>query len=212
MGLRKTEIHGLKYSDVDFTKRKITIQRQLGRKITEKNNITPGQFTKQEIPTKTKSSVRELDLPDIIYEAIVEEKAKYIKNRSRRINDKTTPFKDYGYICCSTYGNPRSAYFHNKYFRELLENNNLPYIRFHDLRSTFTTILITNNFSSKAISKILGHAKEIITLDIYTDKKNVLNDVVDPINKFLDTVIVKNEDDEIKDAINTVQDIIINSL
>ena len=45
----------------------------------------------------------------------------------------------------------------------LLLDNNLPDIRWHDLRSTFCTLLLKNNFNSKAVSKLMGHAKELIT-------------------------------------------------
>ena len=76
-----------------------------------------------------------------MFNAIVEERKKYERNRSRRINDKNNPFLDLNYICCSTYGHPRSKSFHYKYFKKLLKENNLPNIRFHDLRHTYATRL-----------------------------------------------------------------------
>lgn len=148
---------------------------------------------------KTKSSNRTLNIPDLVFEAILDEKAKYDKNRRRRINDKTTPFKDLNFICCSTYGNPRGKSFHIKKFKLLLAENNLPDIRFHDLRATYTTILINNQFSPKAVSKLLGHSNEIITLDIYTDKENVINDLTVPLENFIKNL---KRDDDYKEKIN----------
>lgn len=89
-------------------------------------------LTKQEIKLKSVSSERILDIPDIVFEAIINEKKKYEKNKNRRINDKTNSFYDYNYICCSTYGKPRSKDFHRKYYIKLLKENNLPNIGFHD--------------------------------------------------------------------------------
>ena len=65
-------------------------------------------LTKQRIKLKTKNSERVLDIPDYLFEVILEERKKYEKNKRRRINDKNNPFLDQGYVCCSTYGKPRS--------------------------------------------------------------------------------------------------------
>jgi len=123
MGLRKQEINGLKYSDIDFIHRTLKIQRQLGKKAnTDNSELKVGEYTKQEIEVKTFSSNRELEIPDILFEEILDEKKKYEKNKRRRINDKTTPFKDYDFIICSTYGNPRSKRFHFKYWKQLIQH------------------------------------------------------------------------------------------
>lgn len=152
MRLRKSEIYELKYSDVDYIHRTLKIERQLGKKPNMDNkNFKLEEYTKQEIPVKTFSSIRELNIPDIVFEAILEEKKKYEKNKNRRINDKTTPFKNYDFICCSTYGNPRSKSFHFRHWKEFLQKCNLHNIRFHDLRASFCTILLKNNFSMKAV-------------------------------------------------------------
>lgn len=46
------------------------------------------------------------------------------------------------YICCSAYGRPRSKGFHCKYYKQLLAGSGLPDIRWHDLRSTYCTLLL----------------------------------------------------------------------
>ena len=190
MGLRISEINGLKYSDIDFVHRKIKIQRQLGVNPNSTEEIKKKKmYTCQEIPVKTFSSNRELIIPDIVFEAIIEEKAKYERNKRRRKNDKINPFRDLDYICCSTYGKPRGKGFHNNYFKELLKANNLPNIRFHDLRHTYSTILIMNNYDLKAVSKLMGHANEIITIDIYTDKSKIILDCLDELNPYINEVL-----------------------
>ena len=109
MGMRLSEINALKYSDIDYISRKIKIQKQIGRDLKKKKQECKAKtFTKQEIGLKTKSSYRTLDIPDLLFEAILEQKTLYEKNKRRRINDITTPFSDDDYICCSTYGRSRS--------------------------------------------------------------------------------------------------------
>ena len=195
MGLRRGEINGLKYSDVDYMNQTLTVRRQLGKAPnTVREDFQAKTFTKQEIRLKTDSSYRTLPIPDYVFEEILKERKKYEANRKRRINDKNNPFYDGDYICCSTYGKPRSKVFHFKYYKKLLQENNLPDIRWHDLRSTFCTLLIKNNYSPKAISKLMGHAKEIITLDIYGDNAQIIADGVEEIQPFMNEVMPKKID------------------
>lgn len=80
MGLRRSEINGLKYSDVDYINRTLKVERQLGRKHnTSKEDFAPKTFTKQEVGLKTGSSYRDLPIPDIVFEAVLEERQKYEK-------------------------------------------------------------------------------------------------------------------------------------
>ena len=57
------------------------------------------------------------------------------------------------------------------------------------MRSTFCTLLLKNDFNPKAVSKLMGHAKEIITMDMYGDNRGVIADCVDEIQPFLDEVL-----------------------
>lgn len=95
------------------------------------------------------------------------------------------------YICCSTYGRPRSRDFHFKLFKKLLKENNLPDIRWHDLRHSYATLLLKNEFNLKAISKILGHAKEIVTADNYIDNQEIIADGVSELVDYMDEVLPK---------------------
>ena len=114
----------------------------------------------------------------------MEERKKYEKWRSRR----KAVFHDDGYICCSSYsGKPRSKDFHWRHYKELLKKTGLPDIRWHDLRSTYCTLLLSKDFNPKAVSKLMGHAKELITMDVYGDNKEIIADAVcDPMDVFPD--------------------------
>ncbi len=175
MGLRRREINGVKFSDVDYINRTLKVQRQLGKKIgSKKEDFAPKTFTKQEVRLKTPSSYRDLPIPDYVFEAILEQRKIYERQKSRR----TGTFQDLDYICCSSYGRPRSKDFHWTHYKKLLVDNELPDIRWHDLRSTFCTILLKNDFNPKAVSKLMGHAKELITMDVYGDNRGIIAEVL----------------------------------
>ncbi len=151
-----------------------------------------------------------LDIPDLVFNAILEERGKYERHRSRRINDKHNPFRDWDYVCCSTYGKPRSRGFVFKYFEAIKQENNLPDLSWHKLRTTYTTILAKNDFSMKAISILLGHSSEIITFENYTDKNEIIYDCLEDLEPFIESVIPKKKTEEsIADCTDIETDIIM---
>lgn len=81
-GVRLTS---LKYSDVDYVNRTLTVQRQLGiEPNSRKEDFAPKTFTKQEIGLKSESSYWVLPIPDYVFEAILEERKQYEKHRNKR--------------------------------------------------------------------------------------------------------------------------------
>lgn len=192
MGLRRSEIIGVKYSDIDYVNRTLKIQRQLGRIAnTKKEDFKKKTYTKQEIDLKTDSSYRTIPIPDYVFNAILEQRKIYEKNQKRRKKE----FQDLGYICCSSYGRPRSKDFHWQHFKKLLQDTGLPDIRWHDLRSSFCTILLKNNFSPKAVSKLLGHSKEMITVDFYGNMLEIIEDCLEELQPFIDDVLPDRKKD-----------------
>ena len=155
-------------------------------------------MTKQELGLKTPSSYRTLKIPDYVFQAILEQRKIYEKNKSKRKKE----FLDEGYICCSTYGHSRSKDFHYKYFKKILEENNLPNIRWHDLRSSYCTLLLKMNFSPKAVSNLMGHAKELITVDVYGDNAQLITDNTEALDQFIQelTLLPYEEFDAVQDS------------
>ena len=99
----------------------------------------------------------------------------------------------------STYGNPRSKCYHHKYYKDLLKSLDLPDIHFHQLRNTYATILLKNSFNSKGVSHLLGHAKEIISVDVYGDTQEIIEDCLDVLEPFIEEVIPKERKDQYYD-------------
>lgn len=61
-----------------------------------------------------------------------------------------------------------------------------PDIRFHDLRHTYASMLLSEELSVKAVSNTLGHAKSIVTVDVYGDKARIIGDGTDAMRPTLE--------------------------
>ena len=199
MGLRRQEINGLKYSDVDYINRTLTVERQLGKELDRNPNASgENPMTKRELPLKSSSSKRVLPIPDYVFEAVLKERKIYEKNRSRR----KSQFLDADYICCSSYGKPRSKDFHWRHYKNLLKSAGLPDIRWHDLRSTYCTLLLKSDFNPKAVSKLMGHAKELITVDVYGDNQNIIPEEIPELVSYMNDVMPKKRSgQDLKDVV-----------
>ena len=86
--------------------------------------------------------------------------------------------------------------------KKLLEENNLPNIRWHDLRSSYCTLLLKMNFSPKAVSNLMGHAKELITVDVYGDNAQLITDNTEALDQFIQelTLLPYEEFDAVQDS------------
>ncbi len=185
---KKCAINAVKYSDIDYVNRTLSVERQLGKELDRTPHGKTKGMTKCELPLKTPSSRRILPIPDYVFEAILEERKKYEKWRSRR----KSVFHDDGYICCSNFsGKPRSKDFHWRHYKELLKRTGLPDIRWHDLRSTYCTLLLNNDFSPEAVSRLMGHAGELITIDVYGDNTNIIPEEIPELISYMDEVMPK---------------------
>lgn len=178
LGLRMGEIVGLKYSDVDYIRRTIHVQRQLGN---TSESTTGTQKQKLEGSTKTPAGNRVLKLPRIVLEAIMKERTKYERLRSRR---KVT-FQDFDFICCSSYGKPRSRNYFWKPLKDLLKENGLPNMKWHGLRHSYTTLLLKENCSLGEVSRSLGHTKASFTADVYADMATIIQGIVPDVDRYL---------------------------
>ena len=104
-------------------------------------------------------------------------------------------------------GKPRSKDFHWRHYKELLKKAGLPDIRWHDLRSTFCTLLLKNDFNPKAVSELMGHAKELITMDVYGDNANIIPEEIPELLSYMEEVMLDKSRGD--DTESTMQDIMI---
>jgi integrase len=78
-------------------------------------------------------------------------------------------WREYGLVLASEAGEPLNRHhLTSRHFKGLLKRAGLPEIRFHDLRHTCATLLLSKNVNPKIVSEMLGHASIAITLDTYS--------------------------------------------
>ncbi len=150
LGLRRGEVLGLKWSDIDFKNKVLHIQR----------TATPHRNGYIFTDCKTDKSNRFLQLSDYLISKFLE--WQNIQN--------TFDFENIiEFVFTQENGKIYSATTLNKKYKEILKKCDLDTnIRFHDLRHTFASYLISENVSVPIVSQMLGHSKVSTTLDIYT--------------------------------------------
>ena len=148
LGLRRGEVLGLKWSDINKSNSTVQIQR----------TATPVNGGYVFSDCKTEESFRTLLLPE------------YLKEKLVNWQRLQSTFFDVPpeYIFCTRNGRIFSATTLNKQYRKALADCNLnTKMRFHDLRHSFATHLINSNVAVNTVSNMLGHSKTSTTLDIY---------------------------------------------
>ena len=140
-GLRRGELLGLKWSDIDFGKQVIHVHRQVQR--------VKGEVI--EAPLKTKNSYRNVSISKDAVDILKELK-------------KNNPSC---YVFPSPNGGPISPDSVEHMLHRVLERAGLERVRFHDLRHTFATIALQNGVDIKTVSSMLGHFSAGFTLDTY---------------------------------------------
>lgn len=153
-GMRREELNGLQWSDIDFNNKTISINRV---------RIAVGKETKIETP-KTVNSRRTILVSDYSINLLKELKNEQIT--LYKSNNKTLTNSCFIFInekCEPIYPDTLS-----KRFNKIIKNNNLKKITFHELRHTNASLLINSNIDINSVSKRLGHANVSTTLNIYT--------------------------------------------
>src|SRR5206468_6039314 len=78
------------------------------------------------------------------------------------------PWQEQDYIFCTSHGSPFHVTYILNSFRSLLKKASLPRIRFHDMRHSAATLLLSMGTHPKVVQEILGHSNIRMTMDIYS--------------------------------------------
>lgn len=147
-GLRIGEICALRWEDIDFAEKVLHIHSTVSR--IESDN-TDGSKTKLIIDfPKTKSSYRDIPIPEKLYFLILEK--------------SNLSFSKYVISDNDCFMNPRT--FEYRFHRHLNECG-IKSVNFHVLRHTFATRCIEAGVDIKSLSEMLGHSNVSITLNTY---------------------------------------------
>lgn len=163
-GMRRGELLGLKWQDIDFKKKTITIRHNL----VETNSGPLLQDT-----VKTNNSYRTIDISDKVIEILKIHRKRRSEEYLALHNDKKTdlnnPDKKESLVFVSANGTPVSPRNMDKYFRFAVKQMNLPDIGgMHSLRHTYATRMLELGVNPRYVQERLGHANITITLGTYS--------------------------------------------
>ena len=154
LGLRREEMCGLRWKDVDFQGKTLCIHRartMAGSQVIEKD-------------TKNRSSTRLLHMPDEVVRVLRAERRQQRENRLFY----GVEYHNTGYVLTWPNGEPYLPNYLTEVFSKFIRKNRLPKLTLHGLRHTFATLANHSGATIYNISKSLGHSTVATTSMIYT--------------------------------------------
>ena len=152
-GMRRGEIVGLKWGDIDFENQKISVRRSIykpkGKKACEKE-------------PKSKYGIRTISIPEKLCKTLVA----YRAQQDRHISFLGDAWKKLDYVFTEEDGNVMNPQTPTRQFSKFLKRHNIRHLKFHGLRHTSATLLLANGCDIKTVSTRLGHA-DLDTTNIY---------------------------------------------
>jgi integrase len=154
-GLRRSEVAGIKWDAVDFLNNTITIR----------NTVVPvnGVLHFKE-STKNDASFAILPMPKMIRNRLLDWRYQQAEYQRLQPND----YVESDYVCTHINGELIKPDYISQHFTILLRNIGMPHIRFHDVRHSSASFLLSLGFSMKEIQVWLRHGDIQTTMNIYT--------------------------------------------
>ena len=154
LGLRRGELLGLQWSDIDFEKNQIHVVRN--RVVVNGKSIVKDP--------KTESSCRTVDVPVQLIQKLHRHKMKCWSNRMRMGQNYTVT----DYVIVHPDGKPIYPEYLSQLFTKLQKKAGLPKCRFHDLRHLCASIMLMQGVNVKVAQEHLGHKDISTTMNIYS--------------------------------------------
>jgi len=154
LGLRRGELLGLQWDDIDWENKQIHVTR---------NRVVVGGKSVIKEP-KTESGVRTVNVPDPLLQKLHQHKAKCLANRLRMGKNYTVT----DFIIVHPDGKPIYPEYLSQMFTKLQDAAGLPKCRFHDLRHLCASIMFLQGVDVKTAQQVLGHKDFTTTMNIYT--------------------------------------------
>ena len=151
-GMRRGEIVGLKWPDINFDKQCLSVKRSIYKPKGEKSI---------EKEPKSHSSFRTIAIPNCLCETL----KKYKKSQEDYSLSLAT-WQNLEYVFTDKNGNVMNPQTPTKQFSKFLDRHNIRHLKFHCLRHTSATLLLSNGCDIKTVSARLGHSS-IETSNIY---------------------------------------------
>lgn len=186
-GMRRGELLGLKWQDIDFQGSLLRVRRTLNRVPTV---LGEGAGLLVESEPKTMQSRRSIVLPGFAVEAL--QRQKQVQIEWKRYAGAA--WEEHGYVFTTPLGryiHPNTLYAR---FKALLKKAGLPAIRFHDLRHSVASLLLSSGVHPKVVQEILGHSQISMTMDIYSHVLPIMHQ--DAMDKLHQAFLGKDESEK----------------
>lgn len=154
LGLRQGEALGLRWEHVDLETAVLAVRQTLERGGPEPRFGEP----------KTERSRRTITMPGVVAAALR-------RHRKRQLEERLAAgarWVDSGLVFTSPIGTAVDRSGLQKAFKALLRKAGLPDIRYHDLRHTAATLLLTQGVAARTIMETLGHSQISLTMNTYS--------------------------------------------
>jgi integrase len=159
-GLRPEELYGLRWTDLDLEKRRLTVNQVIAQSRRKKGERVNRYHVG---PPKTDKSRRTIDFPLFVAEMLRKEHLAVAQ--SRQLAGKR--WIEHGLVFPSQIGTPLDESNVLRRFQTVCKDNDLPRLRLYDLRHTHASLLINEGVHPKKISERLGHSSIKLTMDTY---------------------------------------------
>jgi len=166
LGLRRSEVLGLKWEDVDLEAGTLTVRRGLHRMQRQLVTMEP----------KTVRSRRTIPLPRLVTAALLEHKERQDRERS----DQGAIWRDSGFVFTSTLGTPLDPDNTSKFVQGALVQAGVRKVRMHDFRHGCVSVLLGLGVPPRTVMEIAGHSGLEMTMNVYAhvtldDKRDALD-------------------------------------
>ncbi|GGE48032.1 site-specific integrase [Pullulanibacillus camelliae] len=154
-GMRKGEILGLRWQDIDINNQILSVRQAITRERVGGYGV--GKL-------KTDKSYRSISL----FDHVIKELTEYRSLQRKYIMKHRKTFNDQGFVIADLNGSfiwPRNL---DRHWYDLLQKSALKKIRFHEMRHTHATLLLKQGVHPKVVQERLGHSSINITLDTYS--------------------------------------------
>lgn len=179
-GLRRGELLGLKWEDVDFNAKTLSIKRTLYYR----QRVEDGKMLKSKFyfdTPKNKTSIRVIPLTDQLIRELRTQKTSQSKQKLL----VGAGYVNNGMVFCNELGDYVSPDTLSRQYAKLLKDNNIRHVKFHGLRHAFATRALEAGANMKVVQTMLGHAKLETTANIYShvslDEQKKVMDLLDKI-------------------------------
>lgn len=153
-GMRRGEVLGLRWQDVDLTARHLHVRQTV---LSVNYEITFGQ-------PKTKRGERRIALDTATVQILREHRVRQDRERAA----VGTGYRNQDLVFAREDGDPTHPDYFSQTFDRTVKRLGLPKIRLHDLRHTHATLGLQAGIPIKVMSDRLGHATTAFTMDVYT--------------------------------------------